>query len=340
VRSNCESIYTAAVNQIVYRMKIVQWNSFNRTFRCLFFDFYMQLTPELIIGSLIGLFTSFLWAISTIVYKSQSKEETPLAISSLKMWAALAFMSIIVILRFRTTPFYMPFENIIYLITSVSIGLVAGDVVYLTSQERIGVSYAFPIANIYPILTYIVAIFLVNEIIVISRLIGIIVAVTGVTLISREQAEKNKREGITKFDAIGISLAFLAALSWAFGTVFLQIGVTGIDPIDANFIRMLFGSIIFVPIFLGSIKRGMHVPSRRSTKIIIAAGFLGMTVGSLLYTYTVKLIGAPISALLGSTSPLFAVPISIIFLKEKFSLRSIIGALLTVVGVILVIVAF
>jgi uncharacterized membrane protein len=31
---------------------------------------------------------------------------------------------------------------------------------------------------------------------------------------------------------------------------------------------------------------------------------------------------------------------SVIFLKEKFSLRSIIGALLTVVGVMLVIVAF
>jgi DME family drug/metabolite transporter len=299
----------------------------------------MQLAPELIIGSLIGLFTSFLWAISTVVYKSQSKETAPLAITALKMWGALAFMSLIVILPFRTLPFYIPYENILVLIASVTMGLVVGDMVYLTSQERIGVSYAFPIANIYPILTYVVAIFLVSEDIIISRLIGIIVAVIGVTLISREQSEKNKREGITKFDAVGIGLAFLAAICWAFGTVFLQIGVTGIDPIDANFIRMLFGSIIFVPIFLGSIKLGMNLPSRRSTKIIIAAGFLGMTLGSLLYTYTVKLIGAPISALLGSTSPLFAVPISVIFLKEKFSSRSIAGALLTVTGVILVIFA-
>jgi DME family drug/metabolite transporter len=299
----------------------------------------MQLAPELIIGSLIGLFTSFLWAISTVVYKSQSKETAPLAITALKMWGALAFMSLIVILPFRTSPFYIPYENILFLIASVTMGLVVGDMVYLTSQERIGVSYAFPIANIYPILTYVVAIFLVSEAIIISRLIGIIVAVIGVTLISREQSEKNKREGITKFDAVGIGLAFLAAICWAFGTVFLQIGVTGIDPIDANFIRMLFGSIIFVPIFLGSIKLGMNLPSRRSTKIIIAAGFLGMTLGSLLYTYTVKLIGAPISALLGSTSPLFAVPISVIFLKEKFSSRSIAGALLTVTGVILVIFA-
>lgn len=299
----------------------------------------MQLTPDLIIGTLIGLFTSFLWALSTNVYKSQSKEATPLAINAMKMWGAMAFMSLIVVLPFRTTPFYVPFENLIYLIASVSIGLVVGDMVYLTSQERIGVSYAFPIANIYPILTYIVAIFLVNETIIISRFIGIIVAVIGVTLISREQAQRNKREGLKQFDALGISLAFLAALCWAFGTVLLQIGVTGIDPIDANFTRMLFGGMIFVPIFLGSVKLGMKRPTRRATKIIVAAGFLGMTLGSLLYTYTVKLIGAPISALLGSTSPLFAVPISVFFLKEKFSLRSILGALFTVTGVMLVILA-
>jgi drug/metabolite transporter (DMT)-like permease len=165
------------------------------------------------------------------------------------------------------------------------------------------------------------------------------VAVVGVTLISREQAEKNKRDGLTKFDAVGIGLAFVAALFWAFGTVLLQVGVTGIDPIDANFIRMLFGGLIFVPVFLTSIKLGMQVPTRRATKIVIAAGFFGMTLGSLLYTYTVKLIGAPISALLGSTSPLFAVPISVIFLKEKFNIKSVIGALLTVAGVMLVVFA-
>jgi drug/metabolite transporter (DMT)-like permease len=299
----------------------------------------MQLTPDIIIGTAIGLFCAMLWAISTNIYKSQSEEATPLAISALKMWGALVFMSIIVILPFRATPFYVPAENMIFLIASVTIGLVIGDLVYLTSQERIGVSYAFPIANIYPILTYIVAIFLVNDTIIISRFVGILIAIIGVTLISREHAKDNELNGITKFDALGIGFSFLAALCWAFGSVFLQIGVVNIDPIDANFIRLLFGGAIFIPLFLGATKRGMALPSRRATKIVLAAGFLGMTMGSLLYTYAVKLIGAPVSALLGSTSPLFAMPISVVLLKERFSYRSIVGVLLTVLGVMLVVLA-
>ncbi len=158
------------------------------------------MTPELFIGSLIGLFTAFLWAVSTNVYKTQSKEATPMAISALKMWAAMAFMTLIVILPFRTTPFYLPVESFFFLIASVTIGLIVGDIVYLTSQERIGVTYSFPIANIYPISTYIIAIFLVGEIIIISRILGIVITVIGVIVISREQANDN--EELEKIDLI------------------------------------------------------------------------------------------------------------------------------------------
>ncbi|MBE0527379.1 MAG: DMT family transporter [Candidatus Thorarchaeota archaeon] len=299
----------------------------------------MQITPELLIGSLIGLFTAFLWAISTNVYKTQSNEATPIAIAALKMWAAMAFMSFIVILPFRTIPFNVPIETLVVLITSVAISLVIGDIVYLIAQERIGVSYAFPIANIFPIFTYIIAIFFLSETIIISRFVGIIVAVLGVSLISREQAVSNESQNLKKFDALGIGLSLIAAFCWSLGSILLQVGVADIEPIDANFVRMLFGGAIFVPVVLTALNRGMPKPTKRATKIVVSVGFLGMTMGSLLYTYTVKLIGASIASLLGSTSPLFAVPISIILLKEQFSRRSIVAVLLTVFGVALVILA-
>jgi len=299
----------------------------------------MQITPELLIGSIIGLLTAFLWAISTNVYKTQSKEATPIAIAALKMWAAMAFMTFIVMLPFRTTPFYVPFESLLVLVISVAISLVVGDMLYLTAQERIGVSYAFPVASTYPIYTYIIAIIFLSETIIISRFIGIIVAVIGVSLISREQAVNNESLNLTKFDVLGIGLSLIAAVCWALGSILLQIGVADIEPIDANFVRMLFGGAIFVPVVLTAVNRGMPKPTRRATKIIVGVGFLGMTMGSLLYTYTVKMVGASIAALLGSTSPLFAVPISILILKESISRRSIFAVLLTVLGVALVIIA-
>ncbi|MGY5879156.1 MAG: DMT family transporter [Candidatus Thorarchaeota archaeon] len=312
---------------------------FNRGFLIARVELQMQVTPEILIGSLIGLLTAALWAMSTIVYKSVSDEATPVGIASIKMWAAMFLMSLIIILPFRTTPFFVPYESLLFLIASVSIGLIIGDIVYLTAQERIGVSYAFPIANIYPITTYVIAIFLVGETIIVSRFVGVIVAVIGITLISKEQADKNDEQEMKKFDALGIGLAFVTAICWSLGSVLLQIGVTDIDPIDANFVRMFFGGAIMIPLFLTATKSGMSRPTLRATKIIILAGFFGTTIATLLYTYVVKLIGASVAALLGSTSPLFAVPISILILKESFSRKSLLGVLLTVFGVALVILA-
>jgi drug/metabolite transporter (DMT)-like permease len=51
----------------------------------------------------------------------------------------------------------------------------------------------------------------------------------------------------------------------------------------------------------------------------------------------VKLIGAAVASVLGSLSPLFALPISVFFLKEHVSWKSLLGVLLTVSGVIMVV---
>ena len=298
----------------------------------------MQSSTEILIGSAIGLIAAFFWAMSANVYKSQSDEATPLAISSLKIWMSLAVMAVIVILPFRTAPFFIPFNAILNLAASMIIGLVIGDVAYLTSQERIGVSYAFPIAATFPISTYIIAIFVVDEIILWTRFVGIILAVIGVILISSAQAStSNDEEKSSNFDRIGLFLALFTALCWSVGSVLLQIGVAEVDPIDANFVRMIFGAGIIAPLFLGSVRRGMPKPTRKATKIVLVAAFFGMAWGSLLYTYAVKMIGASVASVLGSISPLFALPISIFFLKEKVTFRSILGILLTVSGVILVV---
>jgi drug/metabolite transporter (DMT)-like permease len=298
----------------------------------------MQSSLDLLLGSAIGLFVSFLWAVEINVYKSQSEVATPLAISTLKMWLSFVFMTILMIILFRVATFSVPIESIVYLVASVILNYIVGDIAFLTSQKRIGVSYAYPITMTYPIVTYVIAIYVVLEEFLLTRFVGIILAVVGVILISREQGSNHNVESISTFDKVGIALALFATLCWGLGSVLLQLGVTDVNAIDANFVRMGFGSGIITPLFLASIRNGSPKPTRRAAKMVLVAAFFGMALGSLLYTYAVKLIGASITAVLGSVSPLFALPISIFFLKESYSNKSILGALMTVFGVILVVV--
>ncbi len=302
----------------------------------------MQLTPDIIFGSISILIGAALYAFSVVAYRSQSKEIRPIAIASIKMWVALGFMLLLAILPLGIDPFSVAFDQIIYLSGSVILGAVIGDTFYLMSQERIGVSYAFPISMSFPILTYFLTVIFLGEPLIISRLSGVFVAVTGIVILAREQesdANNNwESQEIRKIDWIGITLAILTAILYATGTTILQIGVEGVDALSANFIRMVVGSISFVPMVLVARMKGMPVPTKRATKLVAIAGLFGMAIGSIFYVTGVKYAGAAIASVLASTAPLWAVPVSVFYLKERLTRLAALGVIATIVGAILVVI--
>jgi drug/metabolite transporter (DMT)-like permease len=300
----------------------------------------MQASPELILlGAVIGLFGSVLYALSVVVYRSQKDGIRPLVISSVKMWVALPVMLVLVLLIPSSSPLGLPFQTYALLAMSILLGAVIGDTIYLVSQERIGVSYAFPIAMSFPILTYALTITFLGDELVLSRFFGIVVTILGIVLLSREQEDDSKStEGGTRFDILGIVLALLTSVLYAVGTTILQVGVTDVDPIAANFVRVSVGSVAFVPMVAVARLKGMSLPTRRATKLVAVAGFFGMAIGSLLYVTAVKLAGAAVTSVVASTAPLFAVPVSVFYLKEKLTRMAILGVILTIAGVVLVVI--
>jgi drug/metabolite transporter (DMT)-like permease len=72
----------------------------------------------------------------------------------------------------------------------------------------------------------------------------------------------------------------------------------------------------------------------RSLKAIVAVGVFGV-VSTGLFLECIALAGAGTAAVLSATSPIFAVPVSIVFLGERGSWRVAVGTTLSVVGVVL-----
>jgi drug/metabolite transporter (DMT)-like permease len=299
----------------------------------------MQLSPDLILGSAIGLVGAALYGLSVVVYRSQADEVSPVATSAIKMWIALPFMAIMTLLLPGLDAAFLPMSVVLLLSTSVILGAVIGDTVYLWSQHRIGVSYAFPIAMSFPIITFFLTVGFLNEPLIWSRLAGAIIAVFGIILISNEQNRgQEETETPKKLDFLGILGAIITALLYAIGTTVLQVGIEGVDPIAGNLIRMIAGSIAFIPMVAVAGLNGMKIPPREATIRVIIAAFFGMAVGSLLYVTAVAMVGAAIMSVIASTAPLFAVPVSVLFLKEKVTAVAGLGILATIVGVFLVII--
>ncbi|MHA1930731.1 MAG: EamA family transporter, partial [Candidatus Thorarchaeota archaeon] len=99
-------------------------------------------------------------------------------------------------------------------------------------------------------------------------------------------------------------------------------------------------SIAFVPVFAVAKYQGMTWPTRKATTRVIIAGFFGMALGSLLYVYAVAMVGAAIMSVIASVAPLFAIPVSVIVLKEKFTPLALLGVFLTLTGIVLVVMGF
>jgi drug/metabolite transporter (DMT)-like permease len=297
----------------------------------------MQIEPEILLGIVTGISGSALYAVSIVIYKLQGSVVRPIAIGAIKLWISVLFMAIIVFLPFRGNSTPISVESAIFLSISVLCAVVIGDTLYLYSHERIAVSHAYPIVATHPIFTYIMAILFLNELLLLGKLAGVLIAVFGIILVSLAQESSPNKTEKRGFDLIATSLALIVAILYAISATVLQIGVIGVDPIDANFVRVIIGSIAFMPIFLVARKRGMPIPPGRTVKVVAIASIFGMGLSSLLYVTTIKLVGAATTSLVCSTTPLFAIPLSVYYLKERVTKKAAIGVVGIILGIMLVV---
>ena len=243
-----------------------------------------------------------------------------------------------------------------YLIISVIMNIVIGDTAFFESQNKLGIKIATPIVNTYPYFTIILAIIFLNEFISYEVILGSLILIPGVILLSVDRAENENQDDLIenkrakRFDddkVKGLIYVMIAVFCYSLGMLFTTIGTINIDPILANSIRVPVATIGLLFLMRASIKNNLDKKSLEtelkddfnpftwSNKFIIlmlTSGLLGTYFSSLFLVLSVQEIGASRSAILFSTGPFFSLPIAIYWLKEKLSYFTILGTIMTVVG--------
>jgi len=243
-----------------------------------------------------------------------------------------------------------------YLIISVIMNIVIGDTAFFESQNKLGIKIATPIVNTYPYFTIILAIIFLNEFISYEVILGSLILIPGVILLSVDRAENENQDDLIenkrakRFDddkVKGLIYVMIAVFCYSLGMLFTTIGTINIDPILANSIRVPVATIGLLFLMRASIKTNLDKKSLEtelkddfnpftwSNKFIIlmlTSGLLGTYFSSLFLVLSVQEIGASRSAILFSTGPFFSLPIAIYWLKEKLSYFTILGTIMTVVG--------
>ena len=294
---------------------------------------------ELYRGEISGLLGALFFGAGNVVYRQVSEEMDIIPMNFLRtVLGFLFFVTLTVITQNPTELLSLSRYIVLMLALSVFFNVAMGDTAYFKAQHIIGVTRAFPITNLLPLLTLFFAHFLLGEPLTERYFVGVLLVIGGVYFVTQPPKGELTADLEMSSRRIGFGLAFLAALCWTFGTLTLRLGLSEIDAISANSVRYAF-AILFLGLMSsrnGSVRKiGKY--KRQTVKVVAIATIFNVMLGSLFWVDSVKFAGATKSATLTATAPLFALPFSIKFLGESFSWKILLGTFLTIFGVWLVI---
>ena len=131
-------------------------------------------------------------------------------------------------------------------------------------------------------------------------------------------------------------LLLLMAVIWGTNYAVVKQTLSEMLPLSFNALRFSLASIL---LFLAlRFSEGGFLQDRKDFKGILILGLIGHTFYQLLFIYGIAQTTASLSALMLATSPLFVVLLDLLIGVEKLSRRIIFGALLSLVGVFMLVI--
>lgn len=299
------------------------------------------------LGIVAAIVAAAVWAASSVILASQLSRVDAAMISALRLsWAALLFLVVMATRGGVGDIIDLGWSNSLQLIAGAIVGLAIGDTLYVISLGVLGASRAFTASlGLFTVFTFSLSAVVLDEPIT-GPVIGGSALVLGsvylVTLLGSPTTrdEYGARVGGLSSAIIlrGLALIVVAAACWAIATVWLGHAAGDTSAVAVGAIRIPAAALVVGA--LVSLRRGSGIRIRavplQAMVLLAVAGIIGTGIGSWLFVYAIQEAGAGKTAVLSSLSPLFAVPLGAIWLKEPITPWVIVGAVLAVVGIVLI----
>ena len=170
-----------------------------------------------------------------------------------------------------------------------------------------------------------------------------------ITLVEKNNEMKSKIK-IKKSKLIlinAICIALFAAFSWAIGIILTEKAINEVSiyldsseysSLLGNVVRFAVISILLSVMSFGDKKQPIKKWNRITWLLLVLGAVIGTSLGAYLYTEAINRTSAAFVSIIGSSGPIFAIPIAWLINREKINLKGLIGVLLTCTGVILLLV--
>jgi drug/metabolite transporter (DMT)-like permease len=284
---------------------------------------------------LVALASAASWALGTVLWRKIGEEISPFSMNLSKgVIGSICLAATFLVIRLEP----MSLHDFAYLGISGLLGITLGDTFFFLSLMHLGPSLSSLMGTLVPVSVACAAVVFLGERPSLAAWAGILLTVGGVAWVVQA---RQPREGPAESTSRGVALRLLSVVFMTAGIICAKIGVRAVPSVQATLVRMLWGVAgLLCWGLLGGQLRGWVTPfgDPRLLRKVALIVFIVVFGGFWLSLLSLKHLDASLAGALGSTAPLFILPIAAILLGEKVSLKAGLATAVAVGGVALLLV--
>jgi drug/metabolite transporter (DMT)-like permease len=295
--------------------------------------------PMPYLGEAAALATALLWTLSSLAWTSAGKFVGAVQVSFIRLVITCGLLLVYgQLVRGRPLPSDASADAWLVLGLSGFVGFFVTDLCLFKAYLLIGPRLALVILSLSPPVASLLSAALLGDWLSAKDWLAMAVTLAGVAWVVFEQPDTSGRLHYVQPHryGLGIALAVFAALGHATALVLSKRGIGDYDPFAATFIRVLGSLVGYVPLMtiLGRWPGTLRAVRHGRTMLILTGGaFVGPFLGVAMYMIAVRHAQAGVVATILATMPVLILPFVIFLYRERVSLRAAAGAILSVIGV-------
>jgi drug/metabolite transporter (DMT)-like permease len=285
-----------------------------------------------VVGVFAALASAASWAVGTLLFKGIGTEFSASAMTLIKSLLSMVLLAIVLLFAGWTR---VPVFSLVSLILSGLIGIAVGDTCFFAALQRLQVHQLIVLMMLAPAMTLIMAILFLGEMPSRIAWLGIAMVLLGVSLTLAADLRHGERPQGT---FTGIVFGFLAVLCMGGSVIIAKLGLGAIPALQATFLRMSAGFVGMLAVAFA--KRQISAalePLRRGSlqgRFLVAVTVVTFG-GFWLSLLAVKRLDVSVANTLLATEPLFALPLSLLWLRERPAALAWSGAAIALPGALL-----
>ena len=283
-----------------------------------------------VIGIIAALGSAASWSVGALCFNRLGETLSSFAMTLVKGAVSVLLLAALTLLVGGVSD--IPLRAYGYLAVSGLLGIALSDTFFFSALKELGPRAIVLLMTVGQVFTVALAVIILGERLPLYGWLGIALIVSGITTGMLSGASERGRASWK-----GLIYGLISVLSMSVSVILTKKGLAEVSTVYATFIRMLAGTVGMLLVGILTHRLGRWVTPFRNARLIwqFTLAVCVITFGGFwLSIVAFKFTSVAVANSLISTEPIFILPLSAIFLKEKVTLQAVMGAVIATIGVI------